>query len=48
MIPPAYQGIDATAEKLAVSADAGALVRVIAGEVGGHRGPGYRRIRPSR
>jgi len=40
MIPPAYQGIDAAAVKLAVSADAGALVRVIAGEVGGHRGPG--------
>jgi quercetin 2,3-dioxygenase len=40
MIPPAYQGIDAAAVKLAVSADAGALVRVIAGDVGGHRGPG--------
>ena len=40
MIPPAYQGIDAAAVKLAVSTDAGALVRVIAGEVGGHRGPG--------
>jgi redox-sensitive bicupin YhaK (pirin superfamily) len=40
MLPPAYQGIDAAAVKLAVSADAGALVRVIAGEVGGHRGPG--------
>ena len=40
MIPPAYQGIDADAVKLAVSADAGALVRVIAGEVGGDRGPG--------
>jgi redox-sensitive bicupin YhaK (pirin superfamily) len=40
MIRPAYQGIDAAAVKLAVSADAGALVRVIAGEVGGHRGPG--------
>ena len=40
MIPPAYQGIDAAAVQLAVSADAGALVRVIAGEVGGHRGPG--------
>jgi redox-sensitive bicupin YhaK (pirin superfamily) len=40
MIPPAYQGIDAAAVKLAVSADAGALVRVIAGEVGRHRGPG--------
>ncbi|HEV7853917.1 MAG TPA: pirin family protein [Mycobacterium sp.] len=40
MIPPAYQGIGAAAVKLAVSADAGALVRVIAGGVGGHRGPG--------
>jgi redox-sensitive bicupin YhaK (pirin superfamily) len=40
MIRPAYQGIDAAAVKLAVSADAGALVRVIAGQVGGHRGPG--------
>jgi len=40
MIPPAYQGIDAAAVKLTVSADAGALVRVIAGEVGDHRGPG--------
>jgi redox-sensitive bicupin YhaK (pirin superfamily) len=40
MIPPAYQSIDAAAVKMAVSAYAGALVRVIAGEVGGHRGPG--------
>jgi quercetin 2,3-dioxygenase len=40
MIPPAYQNIEAAAVKLAVSADAGALVRIIAGEVGGHRGPG--------
>jgi quercetin 2,3-dioxygenase len=40
MIPPAYQGIEASDVALAVSADAGALVRVIAGEVGGHRGPG--------
>jgi quercetin 2,3-dioxygenase len=40
MIPPAYQGIDAAAVKLAVSADAGALVRLIAGDVGAHRGPG--------
>src|SRR6478736_5019328 len=31
---------DAAAVELAASADAGALVRVIAGEVGGHRGPG--------
>jgi redox-sensitive bicupin YhaK (pirin superfamily) len=43
MIPPAYQGIEAAAVKLAVSADAGALVRIIAGEIGGHRGPGSTR-----
>jgi redox-sensitive bicupin YhaK (pirin superfamily) len=43
MISPAYQGIDAAAVKLAASADAGALVRVIAGEVGRHRGPGSTR-----
>jgi redox-sensitive bicupin YhaK (pirin superfamily) len=40
MIAPAYQGIEAGAVMLAASADAGALVRVIAGEVGGYRGPG--------
>ena len=40
MIPPAYQAIDADAVKLAASADAGALIRIIAGEVGAHRGPG--------
>ena len=40
MIPPAYQGIEGAAVKLAASADAGALVRIIAGELGGYRGPG--------
>jgi len=40
MIPPAYQSIQADDVVLVASADAGALVRVIAGEVGGHRGPG--------
>jgi len=40
MIPPAYQSIEADDVVLVASADAGALVRVIAGEVGGHRGPG--------
>ena len=40
MIAPAYQSIEADHVVLAASADAGALVRVIAGEVGGHRGPG--------
>jgi redox-sensitive bicupin YhaK (pirin superfamily) len=40
MIGPAYQGIEGAAVTLVASADAGALVRVIAGEVGEHRGPG--------
>jgi redox-sensitive bicupin YhaK (pirin superfamily) len=40
MIAPAYQSIEAAAVTLIASADAGALVRVIAGELGGHRGPG--------
>jgi redox-sensitive bicupin YhaK (pirin superfamily) len=40
MIAPAYQGIEGAAVTLVASADAGALVRVIAGEVGEHRGPG--------
>jgi redox-sensitive bicupin YhaK (pirin superfamily) len=40
MIPPAYQSIEADHVALVTSADAGALVRVIAGEVGGHPGPG--------
>jgi quercetin 2,3-dioxygenase len=40
MIPPAYQSIDADHVALVASADAGALVRVIAGDVGGHPGPG--------
>jgi hypothetical protein len=40
MIPPAYQSIEPDDAVLVASADAGALVRVIAGEVGGHRGPG--------
>jgi quercetin 2,3-dioxygenase len=40
MIPPAYQGLEAAAVTLLTSADAGSLVRVIAGDVGGHAGPG--------
>ena len=40
MIPPAYQSIEADHVALVTSADAGALVRVIAGEVDGHPGPG--------
>ena len=38
--PPAYQDIRSGQVGLATSADAGALVRVIAGEVGATHGPG--------
>ncbi len=38
--PPAYQDIRSGQVGLAASADAGSLVRVIAGEVGATRGPG--------
>ena len=40
MIPPAYQGLEADEVALLSSADGGCLVRVIAGELGEHRGPG--------
>src|ERR671938_26493 len=40
MAPPRYQDIRANAVSLLASPDGGALVRVIAGEVDGHRGPG--------
>ena len=40
MIPPAYQGLEADTVTLLASADASSLVRVIAGEIGGHTGPG--------
>jgi len=39
-IPPRYQGIEAAHVLLLSSPDGGALVRVIAGDVGGHHGPG--------
>ncbi len=39
-VPPRYQDIGAERVTLLRSPDGGALVRVIAGEVGGHRGPG--------
>src|ERR1700729_456505 len=39
-IPPAYQGLEAEQVTLLASADAGALVRIIAGHVAGHAGPG--------
>ena len=38
--PPRYQDLRATEVSLVSSLDAGALVRVIAGEVAGHAGPG--------
>ena len=38
--PPRYQDIGATRVTLLSSDDGGALVRVIAGDVAGHRGPG--------
>jgi len=40
MMPAAYQGIEADDVKLARSADGGALLRVIAGDVAGVKGPG--------
>jgi redox-sensitive bicupin YhaK (pirin superfamily) len=39
-VPPAYQGIEAEQVALVTSTDASSLVRIIAGEIGGHRGPG--------
>ncbi|HCA86068.1 MAG TPA: pirin [Streptomyces sp.] len=43
MTAPAYQDIGGGNIKLLASADGGALIRVIAGEVGGHAGPGSTR-----
>ena len=40
MIPPRYQDIGGTQVKLLTSADGGALLRLIAGDLGGHHGPG--------
>jgi redox-sensitive bicupin YhaK (pirin superfamily) len=40
MISPAYQNLEADQVTLLASEDGGALVRVIAGDVDGHRGPG--------
>ena len=40
MIRPRYQDIRGTSVALLSSADGGALVRLIAGDLGGHRGPG--------
>ena len=40
MIPPAYQGLEAEQVTLVSTTDGGSLVRVIAGQLGEHRGPG--------
>jgi hypothetical protein len=40
MIAPRYQNLDAELVTLLASPDGGALVRLIAGDVGDHRGPG--------
>jgi redox-sensitive bicupin YhaK (pirin superfamily) len=40
LVPPRYQDLRAGQVALLTSPDAGALVRVIAGEAAGHRGPG--------
>jgi redox-sensitive bicupin YhaK (pirin superfamily) len=40
MIAPAYQNLEADQVTLLASDDGGALVRVIAGDIDGHRGPG--------
>lgn len=40
MIEPAYQGLEADDVTLLASSDGGALIRIIAGDIGGHRGPG--------
>jgi len=38
--PPQYQDIRGSSTTLLTTDDGGALIRVIAGEIGGHRGPG--------
>ncbi|HVF03646.1 MAG TPA: pirin family protein [Frankiaceae bacterium] len=40
MKPPAYQNLEGTDVTLLASPDGGTLLRVIAGEIGGHAGPG--------
>jgi redox-sensitive bicupin YhaK (pirin superfamily) len=43
MTPPAYQNLEGDDVTLLASPDGGALIRVIAGELDGHRGPGSTR-----
>lgn len=40
MISPAYQNLEADLVKLVASPDGGVLVRIVAGEIDGHEGPG--------
>jgi redox-sensitive bicupin YhaK (pirin superfamily) len=40
MIPPAYQNLEADLVTLVTTPDATSLIRVIAGEIGGAKGPG--------
>ncbi|MDQ1404250.1 MAG: quercetin 2,3-dioxygenase, partial [Actinomycetota bacterium] len=40
MTAPAYQNLEGGQVTLVSSSDGGALVRIVAGDVGGHRGPG--------
>jgi redox-sensitive bicupin YhaK (pirin superfamily) len=40
MVEPRYQNLEADQVSLVSSPDGGALVRIIAGDLGGHRGPG--------
>ena len=40
LIPPRYQGLEGKDVTLLASPDGGALLRVVAGDVGGHKGPG--------
>jgi redox-sensitive bicupin YhaK (pirin superfamily) len=40
MISPAYQNLEADLVKLVATSDGGVLVRIIAGEIDGHAGPG--------
>ncbi len=43
MTAPAYQSLEGSDVTLLTSADGGALLRLIAGDIGGHRGPGSTR-----
>lgn len=39
-VPPRYQDVRGAQTALLTSPDGGALIRVIAGDIAGHRGPG--------